>query len=455
MSAELRGDAAYTRARSDLLAGKYRRMSESAYGYYRGTLAVYRRDWEANELGLSETSFSEDGVLPAPLSIGDPHPENFGVLRARDGSHALELNDFDSADRAPYLWDLRRLAAGLDLAARLANPDDPVAAKASTAAAPDVAEAVARGYAEAMAKLATGAPRARVTDAGADVIVEDLFSRSDRDVGLELMSSTTLTNGARRFLRGVLDPTAPDARIADLPAWALAALPDTLARYRDTLVSPPALQYFTMIDAVRVLGSGVASWPKVRIALLLRGPTDAPDDDVIVELKELSTSGLVVMPAPEVAWDSEQARVLGGARHAWAMPDADPLWGTSDLRGLPCQIKRESEGQKTMRVGRLTGKRGTPAVLTTVAHDFGAVLARAHAGGEQLGSTARIAALIARDPAGFAREQRDVGDRYAQRVLADFPLFLSALVDLGPTLGMTLEISDVPPPDLAQLYEGL
>lgn len=459
-----RADAPLIRARPALVAGKYARMADDPYAFYRGSLAVYRRDWERGAFGVSRSAFAveaprgaelpSDG-LPLPLAMGDPHPENFGVLRARDGSFAIEPNDFDGADRAPYLWDLRRLAAGASLAARLSNPDDPGAASAAKEASRAIARAAAEAYAEAIHALAGGAPRERLDEGGGEPVLEDLFERSQRDTDERAeLALTTLDGAERRLVRGVLDPAEPTQRYDELPRVALDALPAAVEAYRATLIDPPPPDYFTILDAVRELGAGVASWPRVRVILLVRGPSDDPGDDVLLELKELADAALVAGYAPGVWFDDPGARVLGTSRRAWAIPDAEPLWGVTNLLGLPCQIKLESEGQKTVRVTRLVEDRGTPEAIAGLARALGHVLARVHASpivdGETPAET--IDAAIGGDAAAFADEQADVGDRCAAQAIADHARFVAVLAELGPSLGVPVDPADAPSPDLRALF---
>src|SRR5262249_35398395 len=136
-----------------------------------------------------------------------------------------------------------------------------------------------------------------------------------------------------------------------------------------------------LLDAVREFGSGVASWPRLRAILLVRGPTDDPADDVLLELKEVGDSGIAGLYPPGVYHDSVGQRVVHSARGAWARADAEPLWGWTDLLGFPCQIRRESEGQKNVRVARMAGGEGTPEAIAALATTLGTLVARVHASG--------------------------------------------------------------------------
>jgi hypothetical protein len=118
------------------------------------------------------------------------------------------------------------------------------------------------------------------------------------------------------------------------------------------------------------------------------------------------------------------------------------------------QIRLEATGQKTLRVSRLVGDRGTVAALTTLAANLGAALARVHAAPSPVSSApaAAVWARVGADPEGFADEQADVALAYGDQVVVDFALFQKALVVLGPTLGVPVEANDAPPADLAAVY---
>lgn len=429
-------------------------MAANPYDFYRGTVPLAWHDYKNNSLASGTSAFALDGPL-APV-LGDPHPENFGTLLGADGVLGLEPNDFDGADFVPYLWDVRRLAAGMALAAKLTNPEDPTAHETTANASRVIARAAAQAYARAIAALSNTGDRIRITDAEDDLILEDLFSRAQEGLAerTELEELTTLENGRRQLRRGVLDPADPAERYLELPAWASAALPETLARYRQSLINPPESSYFEVLDAVRAVGSGVASWARVRVVLLVRGPTDDPADDVLLELKELNDSGLGGHYPPLVHYDDVAERIRSTSRAAWARPDAEPLWGTSEWLGFACQIKRESDAHKTIRVRRLVEERGTPEALESLARQLGELMARAHAAGSKNAEfVARdIAYMVGRDPDGFANEQADAGDRYAERVLADHALFRSLLEERGPHLGFALDTNDPVAPDLAAIY---
>jgi len=187
--------------------------------------------------------------------------------------------------------------------------------------------------------------------------------------------------------------------------------------------------------------------------VLVRGPSDDPSDDVVLEVKEEADSGAVSYP-PYVHFDSVQKRVTEASRAIWGGADRSPLWGASTWVGFPVQVRLETDGQKGVKTKRFVQDRGTPAALTALAVDLGALLARVHATPSRVTSApaVAIAARIASDPDGFADEQADVAVSYGDRSVADQAHFAHALDVLGPRLGIPFEDSDAPSPDLAALY---
>jgi uncharacterized protein (DUF2252 family) len=446
-------DESMIRARPALAAGKYAKMAGNPFDYHRGAVPVFRTDMRSGGTTVSGSRFE----LSVPLvpSLGDPHPENFGVLLGGDGLRTLEPNDFDAADRAPYLWDVRRMAVSMAMVTYAANADDPTAQQLLLGAAGEVVARAVTAYAETIGALARGAEAPAVLVAQQTPILADLLRRSARDEASrqELTELTEFRDGARVFRRGSVDPEDPQSVLANLPPYALRALPPAVAAYRRTLLSAPPSEDLQILDAVRQFGSGVASWPRIRVLLLVRGPTAEPGDDIVLELKELADSGIGGLAPPFVYADSVQERTLSLARASWSRPVAAPLWGTTSLLGLPCQVRLKSEGQKSVRIERMVGDRGTKEAVGDLGTQIGIIVARVH-GGADRDAARLIAQRIAQDPTGFVDEQVRVALDYAKLTIADHARFRAGLARVGPRLGLPFDPTDTPSPD-AQMLIGV
>jgi uncharacterized protein (DUF2252 family) len=435
-----KADEPLLRSRPKLMAGKYGRMARSLYDFYRGTYPLFVSDINHSFGTISTTRFNTQSSLP--LCMGDAHPENFGTLRASDGSFAVEANDFDAVDRYPFWWGLRRLTVGMVLAARQAALQTPAnQALWNAESEHEMVRQMAIAYTETIQAYAQGAARERMASDFGNPNLIDIFKRSLRDQAnrAELSSLTTIdANNQRHLVRGQLDSEDPENVLIDLPTWAQQSLPTTLAHYQTTLLDPPPPDYFQLLDSVRVLGSGVASWPRIRMLILVQGPSADPSDDVILELKELTDSNAQGWYSPGRYASSVQDRVRSGSRLAWYSPNAEPLWGTSDFLGLPVQLKQETEAFKNVRISRMVDDRGTPKALTELGKVLARLLARIHSSQfpQQTPATPAISASIGNNAEGFAQELANASRNYADQVYQDWQLFRTSLRELGPTLGV-------------------
>ena len=119
----------------ELLPIRYGRMAVSPFTFYRGAAAVMAAD-------LATTPTSGLRVQ----MCGDAHLSNFGVFAAPDRRLVFDLNDFDETLPGPWEWDVKRLAASFEIAAR----DNGFKRKER----PAVVETAARTYREAIREFA-------------------------------------------------------------------------------------------------------------------------------------------------------------------------------------------------------------------------------------------------------------------------------------------------------------
>jgi Uncharacterized protein conserved in bacteria (DUF2252) len=97
----------------DLIPIRYGRMAESAFAFFRGAAAVMAADLAHDD--------------PTGLEVqlcGDAHLVNFGVFASPERDLIFDVNDFDETIPGPFEWDLKRLAASLEVAGRGRELDD-------------------------------------------------------------------------------------------------------------------------------------------------------------------------------------------------------------------------------------------------------------------------------------------------------------------------------------------
>jgi len=92
---------------AELVPVRYGRMMVSPFTYYRGAALPMASDLAATPVsGL------------AVQACGDAHLSNFGLFGSAERRLVFDVNDFDETLPGPWEWDVKRLAASLEVAAR-------------------------------------------------------------------------------------------------------------------------------------------------------------------------------------------------------------------------------------------------------------------------------------------------------------------------------------------------
>jgi uncharacterized protein (DUF2252 family) len=94
----------------ELVPIRYGRMRQSPFTFFRGSAAVMAAD-------LARTPVSGIRVQAG----GDCHIMNFGAFATPERNIIFDINDFDETLPAPWEWDVKRLCASVEVAARAAD----------------------------------------------------------------------------------------------------------------------------------------------------------------------------------------------------------------------------------------------------------------------------------------------------------------------------------------------
>src|SRR6516162_8707865 len=119
----------------DLAAVRWGRMVATPFTFLRGSAMVMA--WDLAQLPHSELYVQ---------ACGDAHLCNFGVFATPERRLIFDLRDFDETLPAPWEWDVKRLAASVEVAARVAD--------FKTRYRADAVRAAVRSYRERMAAYA-------------------------------------------------------------------------------------------------------------------------------------------------------------------------------------------------------------------------------------------------------------------------------------------------------------
>ncbi len=91
----------------DLLPIRWGRMAVSPFTYFRGAALPMASD-------LADTP--QSGIMVQ--ACGDAHLSNFGLFASPERNLIFDINDFDETLPGPWEWDVKRLAASMEIAAR-------------------------------------------------------------------------------------------------------------------------------------------------------------------------------------------------------------------------------------------------------------------------------------------------------------------------------------------------
>src|SRR6516164_2102601 len=104
-------NAAHQQREPDLMPLKNARMAVSPFAFYRGSAALMAAD-------LAE--LPRTGITVQ--ICGDAHVQNLGAFGGGiEGHMVFDINDFDETIKAPWEWDVKRMATSLVLAGREAR----------------------------------------------------------------------------------------------------------------------------------------------------------------------------------------------------------------------------------------------------------------------------------------------------------------------------------------------
>lgn len=91
----------------ELVPIRRKRMAASAFAFFRGSAAIMAYD-------LARTPCTGIRVQ----ACGDAHVANFGLFHSPERRLVFDINDFDETARAPWEWDVKRLATSIEICGR-------------------------------------------------------------------------------------------------------------------------------------------------------------------------------------------------------------------------------------------------------------------------------------------------------------------------------------------------
>ena len=393
----------------ELVPLRHERMLESPFTFYRGAAVIMAAD-------LATVPSSGLRVQ----ACGDAHLANFGGFAAPDRTLVFDMNDFDETVPGPFEWDVKRLAASFEIAAR--------SREFSSKTARAVVRRVASSYREAMAQFAamtnlevwySRLDAQAVLDRWRSHVSPDDVKRFERTAAKaerkdSLKALSRLTQRVGGAYRIVSDPPTlvPVTDLAGDPEPFLAWLHKRYRVYRRSLQHDRRhlLESYRLVDFARkVVGVGSVG-TRCWIALLL-GKDDA--DPLFLQVKEAEAS--VLEPyAGKSSFSNHGRRVVEGQR--LLQTAGDILLGWTRAQGIDGVERDFYVRQLWDWKVSATVETMTPDILKIYAQLCGWTLARGHA---RSGDRIAIAGYLGTG-VGFERAIADFAAAYADQNERDF-----------------------------------
>ena len=403
----------------ELVPIRYGRMLVSPFTFYRGAALVM-----ASDLAATPTS-----DLRVQL-CGDAHLSNFGVFGSPERRMVFDINDFDETLPGPFEWDVKRLAASLEVAGRdrgFADADRDAIVRTCVAS-----------YRTAMAGFAA---QGNLEVFYARFDVEEMFARFRATVSAKILKFTEkgvakartkdsmqalakLTHEVDGEPRISADPPLivpvhdllPDERADEFHQWTRARLRE----YRRTLETDRRrlLERYRFADLARkVVGVGSVG-TRARIALFLGRDGQDP---LFLQLKEAEPSVLERF-AGRSDYRNAGHRVVAGQRLMQAASDIFLGWihvsEGIDGREHDLYVRQLRDWKGSAEIEAMV-----PKGLRIYAEMCGWTLARAHA---RSGDPVAISAYLGTKDA-FDRAIAAFSAAYADRNEADYALLKEAV----------------------------
>lgn len=373
----------YVEKTPDLVALKYRSMSESPFAFDRAT----------DYLFVSNAQNAKQLQTKVKIPIAqDIHLENFGTYKTSEGKVAFGINDFDETVVAPYTWDLARVGSSIRLAAKQNG--------LSEKEGKDLVEVFVRDYVDGLKKFQ------EKTDKIAEPLTKSNSLGDSVEKTIKLSESASqkdfikeLTKDGKFVFNDKIRPISSEVRKeveAGIKAYAKGR--------------PEGADFFKIKDSAFMI-AGKGSLGRERYVVLLEGAGKGKKEQVILELKEAVQPNSISALGKQTG--NQAQRVVDAAKNF--QPATDPFLGVTKINGKDFFVREVSPSNNKVELEKLN----TFSELKDYIESIALIVSKAHA---TSGKTSEIIADVGSKKE-LAEKIGDFSQNYLEKVQAYFNEF--------------------------------
>ena len=399
----------------DAFRQKFRKMAAGPFAFYRGSACLFYADMEREEDRWADERTSRVWIQ------GDLHAENFGTYMDGDGVFVFDVNDFDEAYLGHFTWDIKRMVASVALLAWMKAISDADIAS--------LIETYVRAYIAQVRYFVDSdrdheySLRFETTDGE----VREILLETRLNTRVDLLDKITLIddNFERQFRRG------PGVR--DLEDAERAKVQSAYEAYLETIPDAKRFRSLTyeVKDIVGRQGFGIGSAGLPAYNVLVEGPTQALENDVVLSMKQ----GNVAAPS-RIVHDKRIEGYFKHHGHRTAVSQralqahADPWLGYTQIDGVGFVVSELSPYVEDLDWADLT----EPEQIAPVLDYLGRATAKVHCVADKdsdpdivdFQTEDEIIEAISGKEDEFVEEMVDFGTRYSETARDDHRLFVDA-----------------------------
>ena len=399
----------------DAFRQKFRKMASGPFAFYRGTACLFYADMEGREDRWADERTSRVWIQ------GDLHAENFGTYMDGDGVFVFDVNDFDEAYLGHFTWDIQRMVASVALLAWTKAISDA-----------DIASLIAtyvRAYIEQVRYFVESdrdheyALRLGTTDGE----IQRILLATRMNTRVDMLERTTLVDEGfeRRFRRG--------SGVRDLDEAERTTVQAAYQGYLETIPEAKRFRSLTydVKDIVGRKGFGIGSAGLPAYNVLVEGPTQALENDVVLSMKQ----GNVAAPS-RIVRDERIGGYFKHHGHRTAVSQralqahADPWLGYTEIDGTGFVVSELSPYVEDLDWADLT----EPDQMAPVLDYLGRATAKVHCVADKdsdpeivgFQTEDEIVEAIGDGEEEFVAEMVDFGMGYSEVAREDHRLFVDA-----------------------------